>query len=200
MYGPTPHQYPPVPEYPRATSSPPIILLVSGLAALLGFLLGLFVGFGAGSAPADPAPRVTVTIEETPPVQQDPGSGATQNPLPQDTQPQNPLPQDPLPQETAPGQPTPGVTPSWTSPGATDPGGLVNPASLRTYVVGRDLQPGTYHTAGPESGFSMCFWARLRAAGGGVLATGMPTGPVSVTIQAADGAFQTGGCKEWTRS
>ncbi|WP_143022169.1 hypothetical protein [Nonomuraea maritima] len=196
MYGPTPHQYPPVPEYPRATSSPPIILLVSGLAALLGFLLGLFVGFGAGAAPADPAPRVTVTIEETPPAQPDSGSGApTQNPLPQDTAPQNTLPQ-----ETAPGVPTPGQTPSGTSPGGTDLGGLINPASLRTYVVGRDLQPGTYHTAGPESGFSMCFWARLRGAGGGVLATGMPTGPTGVTIQATDGAFQTGGCKEWTRT
>ncbi|MFC7107584.1 hypothetical protein ACFQQB_48650 [Nonomuraea rubra] len=67
MYGPPPPDHPRYPEYPRATSSPPIIVLVSGLAALLGFLLGVLVGFGAGTTTEEPEPRVTVTVEDTPP-------------------------------------------------------------------------------------------------------------------------------------
>jgi hypothetical protein len=33
-----------------------------------------------------------------------------------------------------------------------------------------------------------------------VITSGMPTGPATVTIEAADKAFQTAGCAEWTRA
>ncbi|MFB4264096.1 hypothetical protein [Nonomuraea sp. GTA35] len=223
MYGPPPPDYPRYPEYPRATSSPPIIVLVSGLAALLGFLLGVLVGFGAGTTTEEPEPQVTVTVEDTPPegtlpeqtspppAQTQPGQ--TGQPQPGQTgQPQPGQTGQPQPGQT--GQPQPGQTglpqPGQTQPGlgVTTPGGgggATAPAIdlsslLRTLVVGTDIQPGTYRTTGPMSGFPMCYWARLRTTTGGVIATGMPNGPATVTIQATDKAFQTGGCVEWTRA
>jgi hypothetical protein len=38
----------------------------------------------------------------------------------------------------------------------------------------------------------------MRSVDGDVIATGMPTGAATVTIEATDKAFQTGGCAEWT--
>ncbi|NBF00270.1 hypothetical protein FE391_43860 [Nonomuraea sp. KC401] len=81
---------------------------------------------------------------------------------------------------------------------STAPAG--NPASLRTLVVGTDIQPGTYRTSGPAGGFSRCYWARLSSTDGDVIATGMPADAATVTIEATDKAFQTGGCAEWTAS
>jgi hypothetical protein len=202
-YGPPP---PPgyLPDYPRATSSPPIILLVSGLAALLGFLLGVFVGLGAagtgGDADAEPEPGVTVTVEGTDPPSTEPFTSETpaaETPAadPPATQPTGPT-TGPTAGSTTPG---PGVVPS----GGASAGTGVNPASLRTLVVGTDIQPGTYRTTGPTSGFSMCFWARMRSTAAGlddVITSGMPTGPATVTIEPTDKAFSTGGCAEWTRA
>ncbi|MGP3955198.1 hypothetical protein ACTWPT_04315 [Nonomuraea sp. 3N208] len=198
MYGPP--EYPP--PYPRATSSPTIILLVSGLAALLGFLLGVFVGFGAGTVPEGSAPTITITAKDTAPPADQPTTGPTEN-----------TPPSSAPQQSAPTQP--GATqPGATQPGATQPGGtqppgggttapVTNPASLRTFVVGKDIQPGTYRTAGPTTGFTMCFWARMKSTSADladVITSGMPTGPDTVTIEPTDKAFQTGGCAEWTRA
>ncbi|MFG1702017.1 hypothetical protein ACFLIM_02385 [Nonomuraea sp. M3C6] len=195
MYGPPP-DYPRAPEYPRATSSPTIILLVSGLAALLGFLLGVFVGFGAGTTSEPAAPRVTVTVEET-------ETAEPEATAPTQTAPTQTAPPATTSQPTAPPAQTGQPLPSQTAPGQTQGASTtpaVNPASLRTLVVGTDIQPGTYRTTGPTAGNSMCFWARLRGATGGVIATGMPTGPATVTIGPSDKEFQTGGCAQWTRA
>ncbi|MBF8193009.1 hypothetical protein ITP53_46535 [Nonomuraea sp. K274] len=184
---------------------------MSGLAALLGFLLGLFVGFGAGSMPAgESEPRVTVTIEDTePPADpQETVPSETLPPQPTETAPTQTGPPQTEPSQTGPPQTgLPQTGPTQTAPGQTGapPGGATttpagNPVSLRTLAVGTDIQPGTYRTAGPAGGFSMCFWARLRTTTGDVIATGMPSGPATVTIQATDKAFQTGGCAEWTRA
>ncbi|GAA4921689.1 hypothetical protein GCM10023334_025430 [Nonomuraea thailandensis] len=197
-------------------------MLVAGLAALLGFLLGVLIGYGAGTtAEEEPEPRVTVTVEDTPPEQTAP---ADTSPPPAQTQPGQTQPgqtqpgqtgqpqpgQTGQPQPDQTGQPQPGQTgqplPGQTQPGLSTPGGgATGPAVdlsslLRTLVVGTDIQPGTYRTTGPMSGFPMCYWARLRTPTGGVIATGMPNGPATVTIQATDKAFQTGGCVEWTRA
>ncbi|MFI7634517.1 hypothetical protein [Nonomuraea sp. NPDC049400] len=209
MYGPPP------PEYPRATSSPPIIVLVAGLAALLGFLLGIFVGFGASSTSADePAPRVTVTVEDSLPADPEataptePSPSQTGQPVPGQTQPGQTQPGQTQPGQTQPGQTQPGQTqpPGQTRPGqtgvpdaGTSSGPAINPASMRTLVVGTDIQPGTYRTTGPVAGSGMCYWARVRGATD-IVATGMPKGPASVTIEAADKAFVTGGCAEWTKA
>ncbi|WP_176993127.1 hypothetical protein [Nonomuraea jiangxiensis] len=191
---------------------------MSGLAALLGFLLGVFVGFGA-SATSEPAtPKVTVTVEETEPVEPeatDPTEPVPSQPVPSEPVPSQTFPSQPVPSQTFPSQPVPSQSlpsqpvpsqpvPSQTLPGPggdTDTGLLnFNPASLRTLAVGTDIQPGTYRTSGPTAGFSMCFWARLRSMTGGVIATAMPTGAATVTIQATDKAFQTGGCAEWIKA
>ncbi|MGN9839293.1 hypothetical protein ACTMTI_14345 [Nonomuraea sp. H19] len=189
-YGPP--GYPP--EYPRATSSPPIIVLVSGLAALLGFLLGVFVGFGAGTTTESPEPRVTVTIDDTGP----PGDPQASEPAETTTA----QPGATQPGATQPGPTQPGATPSAPGGGTSTPPGI-SPASLRTLIVGKDIQPGTYRTAGPTTGFSMCFWARMKSTSANisdVITSGMPTGAATVTIEAADKAFQTAGCAEWTRA
>ncbi|WP_327583032.1 hypothetical protein OHA25_45140 [Nonomuraea sp. NBC_00507] len=205
---------------------------MSGLAALLGFLLGVFVGFGAGTIPDGPAPTITVTAEDPdPPVDQPaqstPPSSAPQQSAPSDpaatqpgatqpgaTQPGATQPGATQPGATQPGATQPGATqPGATQPGATQPGATqpagggatpaINPASLRTFVVGRDIQPCTYRSAGPTTGFSMCFWARMKSTSANladIITSGMPTGPATVTIEPTDKAFQTGGCAEWTRA
>ncbi|WP_146615725.1 hypothetical protein [Nonomuraea aridisoli] len=207
MYGPPPPEYAPVPEYPRATSSPPIILLVSGLAALLGFLLGVFVGFGAGAEPDSSAPRVTVTVTESEPAPQDTLGTPPEATPPAQTPPAQTPPAQTPPGQTVPSQTPPGVLPpEQTAPGqpglgeTLPTGPAIDPASglLRTFEVGTDIQPGTYRTTGPVAGFTMCYWVRMNATGG-VIASGMPAGPASVTVQPADKEFHTGGCAEWTR-
>ncbi|WP_200824110.1 hypothetical protein [Nonomuraea solani] len=220
-----------MPEYPRATSSPPIVVLIAGLAALVGFLLGVSVGFGAGETSDEPAPRVTVTVDDSPPPSEptDPAGTAppASTPPPGQSDPAATPPGQTPPGQTPPGQTPPGQTPpGQTPPGSTGntgntgnagntgttppaqstPGGgtggvpTFNTASLRTLVVGADIQPGTYRTTGPTKGFSMCYWARMRSADGDIIATGMPTGPATVTIQATDKVFHTGGCAEWTKA
>ncbi|HEX4817210.1 MAG TPA: hypothetical protein VFV66_31085, partial [Nonomuraea sp.] len=115
-----------------------------------------------------------------------------------------------VPSQTDSGQAVPSQ-PGGTSPGATQnppPGGTatnpaINPASLRTLLVGRDIQPGTYRTTGPTTGFPMCYWARMDGASptaADVIDSGTPAGPATVTIQPTDKAFQTAGCAEWTRA
>ncbi|TDD22225.1 hypothetical protein [Nonomuraea diastatica] len=187
---------------------------MSGLAALLGFLLGVFVGFGASTSTEAPPPRITVTTEvtsapdSTAPTQTAPSQPVPSQPVPSETAPSQTVPSQPVPSQTGPTQTGPTQTgPAQTGPAQTGPaqtGGastapVGNPASLRTLVVGKDVQPGTYRTSGPAAGFSMCYWARMRSADGDVIATGMPAGAATVTIEATDEAFQTGGCAEWTR-
>ncbi|NBE93600.1 hypothetical protein FE391_08980, partial [Nonomuraea sp. KC401] len=64
---------------------------MSGLAALLGFLLGVFVGFGASTSTQAPPPRITVTTEVT---------GA-----PEPTAPTQPVPSQEVPSQPVPSQP-----------------------------------------------------------------------------------------------
>lgn len=65
-----------------------------------------------------------------------------------------------------------------------------------TYVVGREVAPGTYRTLGGDN----CYWARLADAGGATtLANDNATGPVVVTLLSSDGAFQSKGCGTWSK-
>lgn len=192
MYGP--------PEYPRATNSPTIIVLVAGLAAVLSFLLGVFVGFGAGESSAAPAPTVTVTAEDTDPASDQPSDPATGQP----EQPTDPGPAQTGPAQTGPAQTGPAAPPTGTAGPAAPPTGTTGPAAtMRTLVVGVDIQPGTYRTTGPVPGSTNCFWARLNSTSpspSAVIDAGAPPGPATVTIQAADKAFQTAGCAQWTKA
>lgn|GEM_PF-521909 len=77
-----------------------------------------------------------------------------------------------------------------TIPGTTVPGTGV-------YLVGVDIPPGTYWTAGSDG----CYWARLSDTSGdpaAVIANDITTEPTTVTIKATDGVFETRGCGAWT--
>jgi hypothetical protein len=209
VYGPP--DYPRPPEYPRAVNSPTVILLVSGLTAVLGFLIGMFTGMGSQSTPAEPAPRITVTVEDSSPPAEptqdasvpppDATAPAPTGPAPTGPAPTGPAPTGPAPTGSAPAGPAPtGSGPAGTAPAAST---SLPSAAMRTLVVGVDIQPGPYRTAGPATASDVCYWARMKSASGrlaDVITAGMPTGPATVTILATDKAFQTGGCAEWARA
>ncbi|MDA0636986.1 hypothetical protein OUY22_26560 [Nonomuraea sp. MCN248] len=202
--------YDPPPGYPRASSSPTIIVLVAGLTGVLGFLIGFLTGLGSGELAAAPAPRVTVTVEERPsPDDTEPTDPAASDPAASDPAVPDPGTSDPAASDPAASDPAasdPASDPSASSPAASvpatpDPGDPL--ASMRTLVVGVDIQPGTYRTTGPAGGGGQCYWARMKSATGGladVIDAGMPTGPATVTVLATDKSFQTAGCADWTRA
>lgn len=70
-----------------------------------------------------------------------------------------------------------------------------------TYVVGQDIQVGTYKTAGPAPGyFQHCYWERQKNTDGefgSIIANGGGEGPATVTVKKSDGAFKTQGCQAW---
>lgn len=73
-----------------------------------------------------------------------------------------------------------------------------------TYLVGSDIAPGTYHTAGPDqSGIvPMCYWARHKDTSGdlgNIIANHISHGPDTVTVRSGDNNVEfSGGC-EWNK-
>ncbi|MEV8389805.1 MULTISPECIES: hypothetical protein [unclassified Streptomyces] len=70
-----------------------------------------------------------------------------------------------------------------------------------TFLVGEDIQTGTYKTAGPEDdNFGLgCYWARHKDASGeltGIIANDSITGQTRVTVNKGE-YFETKGCLEW---
>jgi hypothetical protein len=64
-----------------------------------------------------------------------------------------------------------------------------------TYVVGVDIDPGTWRTGGQHS----CYWARLRTLNtSDIINNNLSDGPQVVEIAASDKAFLTKGCGAWT--
>ncbi|MEV5410007.1 hypothetical protein AB0K60_14370 [Thermopolyspora sp. NPDC052614] len=67
------------------------------------------------------------------------------------------------------------------------------------FLVGEDIRPGTYKTAGPDG--STCYWARLRNASGelsAIIANDNITGPVRVAHKKGE-YFESTRCQEWKR-
>ena len=67
-----------------------------------------------------------------------------------------------------------------------------------TFVVGEDIQPGTYKSDG-QSG---CYWARLSGLGGDlgdIIANDNTDGPVTITVAPSDAALELSGCAEFVR-
>jgi hypothetical protein len=65
-----------------------------------------------------------------------------------------------------------------------------------TFLVGVDIQPGLYRTAGT----TRCYWERLSGLSGDfgdILANGAPTGQAYVEILPTDTAFSTDDCGRW---
>jgi hypothetical protein len=101
------------------------------------------------------------------------------------------------------------AAPGTAAPGTAVPGPAVaaSPASTisdGTYVVGVDIQPGTYRTAGPseDAVIKTCIWSRRSDTSGefkSVIATNIAQGPTTVTIKPTDGAFESRGCSPWQK-
>lgn len=71
------------------------------------------------------------------------------------------------------------------------------------WLVGTDVQPGTYRSTGaPPGGY--CMWSRHSSVAGGpfdaiTASDGSKTGQVLVTVQSADKLFRTHGCAPFVK-
>ncbi|WP_455360488.1 hypothetical protein [Streptomyces sp. SYSU K21746] len=68
------------------------------------------------------------------------------------------------------------------------------------YLVGEDIKPGTYKTAGADGSFG-CYWARLKDASGefdAIIANNNLKGPGRVTLRKGE-YFETNRCQEWKK-
>lgn len=68
-----------------------------------------------------------------------------------------------------------------------------------TYVVGTDIQPGTYRTRVASSN---CYYARLRGFGGtidDIIANNNTEAPTVITISSSDKGFESSSCGTWTK-
>ncbi|MFI6484684.1 hypothetical protein ACIBH1_42655 [Nonomuraea sp. NPDC050663] len=179
------------PEPTRAPTSPTILLLVSGLTGMIGFLIGLFAGIGMAEPVAQERPNPSSTLHLEP--EESPGAETTP-----------PITENPtLPPAAPTDQPTPTPPPGQQTPPAGQPTETGGPlAGMRIMIVGTDIQPGTYRTTGVAPGQQQCFWARLNSTDPSLdsaIDGGMATGETTVTILPTDKAFQTSGCAEWVR-
>ena len=68
------------------------------------------------------------------------------------------------------------------------------------FIVGTDIQPGTYASAGPvENG--TCYWKRMADLhGGDIIDNAFTKKPQAVAIDATDKAFKTSGCQPWQKT
>src|ERR1700694_3424586 len=69
-----------------------------------------------------------------------------------------------------------------------------------TFLVGTDIVPGTYSTAGPV-GSGTCYWKRLSSPNGSdIIDNAMSSKPQVVQIEPSDTAFKTDGCQPWQQT
>jgi hypothetical protein len=66
-----------------------------------------------------------------------------------------------------------------------------------TYVVGTDIVPGTYTSAGPV-GDGACYWKRMN--GSAIIDNALTKKPQVVQIAPTDTAFTTNDCQQWQRT
>ncbi|MFJ8668278.1 hypothetical protein [Streptomyces sp. NPDC093600] len=123
------------------------------------------------------------------------GKGEDENPPPPATTAAPTAPgQSRIPERSPERAPTPGDT--STASGGEIPG-------EGTFLVGEEIEPGTYRSAGgADESFPSCYWARLRGTTGNpdeVIANHASKGQTTVTILASDRAFLTQGCKPWSK-
>ncbi|WP_421845549.1 hypothetical protein [Mycobacterium sp.] len=65
-----------------------------------------------------------------------------------------------------------------------------------TYLVGTEILPGTYSSAGPvENG--TCYWKRMGNPDGQLIDNAISKKPQVVNIEPTDKAFKTDGCQPW---
>ncbi|RJL31617.1 hypothetical protein [Bailinhaonella thermotolerans] len=198
----------PGPEDERRKPPGSILVLVAGGAGVVCFFLGLILGAMVGAPAlgqnAAAAPTVTVTefagpaedpsAQDQPPADQSGGQyPADQAPV-QDQPAQQPAQRQPAEQQPVQRQP------AQQQPDAGSPAtGTIRGEGI--FLVGKDVQAGTYASAGPASGSPACYWARLKGVSGqasDIIANGYQKGPQTITIDPADKAFQSMGCQDWS--
>ncbi len=106
-----------------------------------------------------------------------------------------PVPPTPAPTGQATSAPTQVPTPKPTA----KPAPSFAQFGDGTFVVGKDIQPGTYRT---RTGSPGCYFARLSGFGGTVdeiIANANTNTAAIVTISASDKGFQSTNCGTWTR-
>lgn len=99
--------------------------------------------------------------------------------------------------DTATSSGAPSTTPATPVPsaGAGAPLATFGPGS---YIIGKDVAVGTYHSEGSDKDGVDCYWQR-DGADGTPVANHASKDPVTVTIASTDTAFHTEGCKPWSK-
>jgi hypothetical protein len=114
----------------------------------------------------------------------------------------------PSPQPHQPGHAQPGPGPAQPGPPPGQPGQPQAQGQPKTtidhdgkYVVGTDIVPGVYTSAGPVNK-GACYWKRLGNGDNGteILDSAMTKKPQVVQIEPSDKAFKTDGCQPWQKS
>ncbi len=107
----------------------------------------------------------------------------------------DPTPSTPTP---APTGPAPGPADSATAAPAAAAGPQTSITTDGTFVVGTDIAPGTYASAGPV-GEGTCYWKRMSSADtNNIIDNALTKKPQVVQIEATDAKFKTNGCQPWT--
>ena len=82
------------------------------------------------------------------------------------------------------------------------PGGANSITVDGTYVVGKDIKAGTWHTDG-QSDTDLCYWERDRNLDGDldsiISNDDLTGGPATVSVHSSDKAFKVSGDCTWTR-
>lgn len=69
-----------------------------------------------------------------------------------------------------------------------------------THVVGLNVAPGQYRTAGPNGANpGGCYWARRKADRSSITDYGVADGPTQITIDGGE-LVEANGCQTWTRA
>ncbi|MFD4599880.1 hypothetical protein ACFWPQ_17870 [Streptomyces sp. NPDC058464] len=152
--------------------------LTHGATAFVALMIGVGIGGNGDSGGTDgsaaPAPAVTVTKTAAAPGGDEPEPAVT------------------VTEKVT-------VTPKPTK----KPGAATTVEGDGQYLVGEDMQAGTYKTAGPDkTGFvDNCYWARTKDASGefdAIIANENLQGQGRVTVNKGE-YFETTGCQKWTK-
>ncbi|MFB7605352.1 hypothetical protein [Streptomyces gardneri] len=157
--------------------------LTHGAVALVFLIIGATLGGGGSGETAQDGKRPTATAptEAVAPETNTPG---------------------PVVPETAAPDPASEVVeePDPTPPPAEETGPADHFPGDGEYLVGEDIEAGTYRSAGPADSFG-CYWARLKDASGefeAIIANNNLQGPGRVTLKKGE-YFQTQRCQEWKK-
>ncbi len=158
--------------------------LSRGVRAVIIIVLFIIVGANMDTPPPTPTPTIAEN-KTTPPAEAQPDT-----PIAEVTPPAAVVPKvSATPSEKVVAQPvvTPPVTPSVPS------------FKNGNYVVGTEVQPGTYRTRSASSG---CYFSRLSGFGGAlseIISNENTDYPAIITIASTDKGFKSSRCATWTQ-